>query len=59
MSRADSEAIAEIVNRAHPGRAHYFEPEGMSHGFQVGNKFYAELVPAILKWMKECLAAGK
>ena len=52
MSRADSEAIAQIVNQAHPGRARYKEIEGMTHGFTVNGKFYDDLVPTILNWMK-------
>jgi pimeloyl-ACP methyl ester carboxylesterase len=58
MSRADSAAIAEIVNRVHPGKARYLEIEGMSHGFMVGNKFYADLIPTILDWTKQQLATG-
>ena len=57
MSRADSLAIAEIVNQAHPGRAHYVEVPGMTHLFEVDKKFHAELVPLILNWMKEALRA--
>lgn len=52
MSRADSEAIATIVNTAHPGRAGYLEIPGMTHGFNVDKKFHADLVPLILEWMK-------
>ncbi len=58
MSRADSTAIAEIVNRVHPGKARYLEIEGMSHGFMVEKKFYAELIPTILEWTKRQLEAG-
>jgi pimeloyl-ACP methyl ester carboxylesterase len=58
MSHADSTAIAEIVNRVHPGTARYLELQGMSHGFIVENKFYAEIVPTILDWTKQQLAAG-
>jgi pimeloyl-ACP methyl ester carboxylesterase len=57
MSRADSEAIAQIVNQVHPGRARYWEIEGMTHGFTVKGKFHDELVPTILKWMQQQLAA--
>lgn len=53
MSRADSSAIAEIVNQAHPGRARYVEVPSMNHLFEVNKKFHAELVPLILNWMKE------
>jgi pimeloyl-ACP methyl ester carboxylesterase len=59
MSRADSSAIAEIVNRVHPGRARYVEVEGMTHGFMVGRKFHSEVVTTILDWAKEQLAAAK
>jgi len=58
MSRTDSAAIAETVNRVHPGKARYLEPDGMSHDFMVGNKFYGELVSTILDWMKKQLAAN-
>jgi len=30
MSRADSEAIAQIVNQVRPGRARYMEIDGMA-----------------------------
>ena len=58
MSHADSAAIAEIANRAHPGTARYLELQGMSHDFMVEMKFYAELVPMILDWTKQQLAAS-
>jgi pimeloyl-ACP methyl ester carboxylesterase len=57
MSNADSAAIAEIVNRVHPGLARYLELPGMSHGFMVDKKFYAEIVPTILGWTKQQLAS--
>jgi pimeloyl-ACP methyl ester carboxylesterase len=59
MSRADSSAIADIVNQIHTGRARYLEIEGMSHGFMVEKKFYAELIPTILDWTKQQLAADR
>lgn len=59
MSRADSSAIAEIVNQAHPGRARYVEVPGMDHLFTVNMKFHTELVPLILDWMKEALNAPR
>jgi len=55
MSRADSFAIAEIVNQAHPGRARYVEIPGMDHLFTVNMQFHSDLVPLILDWMKEAL----
>ena len=59
MSRADSSAIADTVNRVHPGKARYVEVEGMTHGFSVDMKFQADVVTTILHWLKEQLAAGK
>jgi pimeloyl-ACP methyl ester carboxylesterase len=56
MSRTDSEAIVRIVNQVHPGHATYLQIEGMTHDFTVGGKFYDEIVPTVLKWMKDQLA---
>jgi pimeloyl-ACP methyl ester carboxylesterase len=56
MSNADSEAIAQIVNQDHPGHARYLQIDGMTHGFTVNGKFYDDLIPTILPWMKEQLA---
>jgi alpha-beta hydrolase superfamily lysophospholipase len=56
MSRADTSAIAEIVNKAHPGRARFVEIPGMTHDFTVNMKFQANLVALISDWMKEVLA---
>jgi pimeloyl-ACP methyl ester carboxylesterase len=55
MSRADSEAIGNIVNQVQPRQARYMEIEGMEHGLTVGGKFYDPLVPTVLQWMKEQL----
>ena len=55
MSRADSEAIAEHVNRVRPGQGRYLEIEGMTHGFTVGRTFHSEIVPTVLAWMKDQL----
>jgi pimeloyl-ACP methyl ester carboxylesterase len=55
MSRADSQAIAEIVNQTHPGHARYLEIDGMGHGFTVNGKFHDALVPTVLEWMKQQL----
>jgi pimeloyl-ACP methyl ester carboxylesterase len=57
MSRADSEAIAQIVNQVHPGHARYLQIDDMTHGFTINNKFDDDLIPTILTWMKEQLAA--
>ena len=59
MSHADSSAIAEIVSRAHPGKARYVEIEGMTHGFTADKKFQSDLVPLILNWAREQLAVDK
>ena len=59
MSRADSEAIARIVNQVHPGHARYLQIDGMAHDFTVNDKFYSDLVPTILSWMREQLQATK
>jgi len=57
MSRADSSAIAEIVNGVHRGRARFVDVPGMGHDFTVNMKFHADLIPLILDWMKEALHA--
>src|SRR6266481_3214615 len=59
MSRADSEAIARIVNQVHPGHARYLQIDDMTHGFAVNGKFHEELIPTILAWMREQLATGR
>jgi len=59
MSRADSEAIADSVNRTRPRQGRYLEIPGMTHGFSVSKKFHAELIPTILSWMKDQLSAAK
>lgn len=56
MSRTDSEAIAQIVNQVHPGHARYLEIDDMAHDFTVHGKFYDQLIPTILNWIKEQLA---
>jgi len=56
MSRADSEAIAQIVNQFHPGNARYQEVQGADHLLTVNGKFADEVVATILKWMQEVLA---
>lgn len=58
MSRADSEAIARIVNQVHPGHARYLQIDDMTHGLTVNHKFHDDVVPTILTWMKEQLTAG-
>lgn len=53
MSRTDSDAISEAVNRAHAGAAENYVVPNMSHGYEINNKFYEPLIPKILNWMKE------
>lgn len=53
MSRADSEAIADSVNRSHPGAARYLEIKGMSHGLTINGRFHSDLIPIVLNWMRE------
>jgi pimeloyl-ACP methyl ester carboxylesterase len=59
MSRSDSEAIARIVNQVHPGHARYLQIEDMTHGFTIHDKYYDDLVPTILNWMKEQLTGAR
>jgi hypothetical protein len=59
MSQEDSEAIAQIVNQVHPGHARYIQLDDMTHGFTVNGKFYEELIPTILIWMREQLVTGR
>jgi pimeloyl-ACP methyl ester carboxylesterase len=53
MSRADSEAIVQIVNQVHPGHARYVQIDDMTHGFTANGKFYDQLIPTVLNWTKE------
>lgn len=56
MSRADSNAISETVNRVHPGSARNYIVDRMNHLFEVDNKFYDPLVAEILNWIKQQLS---
>ncbi len=58
MSQADSRAIAETVNRAHPGRARCAEIEGADHLLEVHKKLSDEVVPAMLDFMRKQLAGN-
>ena len=53
MSRADSKAIAQIVNQKRPQQARYIEVEGMTHGLTVNGNFHNPLVGLVLNWIKE------
>lgn len=57
MSDADSRAIAEIVNRAHPGQARYVSIERADHLLSVNNKVDETVVPTMLEWMRQALKA--
>lgn len=59
MSGADSEAIAQIVNQAHPGHARFVEIPDMTHGFTVNGKFHNPLVLTVMQWMQEQIASKK
>jgi pimeloyl-ACP methyl ester carboxylesterase len=55
MSRADSDAISETVNRVHPGAARSYVVERMDHLLTINGKFYDPLVSEILSWMRQQL----
>jgi pimeloyl-ACP methyl ester carboxylesterase len=59
MSRTDSEAITRTVNQVHPGKATYLQIEDLTHDFNANGKFYDEIVPTVLTWMKEQLASPR
>jgi len=56
MSRADSIAITEIVNRKHPPRAAYVEIPGADHLLSVHSKLSDRVVQEMLAWMQEQLS---
>ena len=51
MSRADSVAIADTVNRAHSGHAEFLEIEGGDHLLASHNKLLDSVVPKMIRWM--------
>jgi pimeloyl-ACP methyl ester carboxylesterase len=53
MSQSDSRVIADIVNRAHPGRASYEEIDSADHLLAVHNKPDERVVPLMLEWMRK------
>ena len=55
MSDADSRAIADIVNRTHPGRARYVTIEDADHLLTVKNSLDPTVVPTVLDWMRQIL----
>jgi pimeloyl-ACP methyl ester carboxylesterase len=56
MSDADARALAENVNRTHPRMAQYVEIKGADHLLTVNGKLPEDVVPAMLRWMRELLA---
>jgi pimeloyl-ACP methyl ester carboxylesterase len=51
MSRADCIAIADTVNRTHPGHAEFVEIEAADHLLAVHNKLADSTIPQILAWL--------
>jgi pimeloyl-ACP methyl ester carboxylesterase len=56
MSRSDSLAIADTVNRAHPAHASYLEIDAADHLLAVNDKLNDRVVPIILDWTQKQLA---
>lgn len=52
MSAADSHAIAEVVNRAHPGQAQYVEIPGGDHLLTVNGKLPDSVATTMIEWMQ-------
>ena len=59
MSRADSVAIADSVNRAHPGQAQFFEVEGGNHALGSHGTLAETVIPKMLEWMRKQLSMPK
>jgi len=55
MSHADSLAIADSVNRAHPGKAEFVEIEGGDHLLASHKRLIDSVVPKMLNWMQKQL----
>jgi pimeloyl-ACP methyl ester carboxylesterase len=55
MSRSDSHAIADIVNRGHPGHATYIEIDGADHLLAVHDQLDDKVVPTIIDWLRKQL----
>jgi pimeloyl-ACP methyl ester carboxylesterase len=55
MSPSDSRAIADIVNRAHPGHATYADMHSADHLLAVRNKLEEHVVPMMINWMRKQL----
>jgi alpha-beta hydrolase superfamily lysophospholipase len=57
MSRADSLAIADTVNRTHRGHAEFVEIKGGDHLLAFHGKLTDAVVPKMLDWMQKQLAS--
>lgn len=53
MSPSDSRAIANIVNRAHPGYATYADIQDADHLLAVHNKLEEHVVTMMINWMSK------
>jgi acetyl esterase/lipase len=55
MSRADSEAIVDLVDKVRPGTATYREIEGANHLMMRGRQFADEMIDVVLAWLRPLL----
>jgi len=53
MSDSDSRAIAETVNRMHPGQARYVEIPDADHLLSVHDKLAPSVIPTMLQWLRQ------
>jgi hypothetical protein len=53
MSDSDSRAIAETVNRMHPGQARFVEIPDADHLLSVHDKLAPSVVPTMLQWLRQ------
>ena len=56
MSDGDARAIADNVNRTHPGMASYVEVPLADHLLSVKEGLAADVAATMINWMKERLA---
>jgi alpha-beta hydrolase superfamily lysophospholipase len=52
MSHADNVALADAVNRTHPGRAEYTEIPNVDHLLSIHDKVADSAVSTILSWLR-------
>ena len=55
MSRADGEAIADLVNKVRPGTATYREISDANHLMMRGRQFADEMIGVVLAWLRPLL----